>query len=63
MGWLPDYPDFRDFTPDNDTIPPRLFALGQTRSVRSMLREVGIVGNNEVRPSRFDGSETMVFPR
>jgi C1A family cysteine protease len=53
MGWLPDYPDFRDFTSDNDTIPPRLFALGQTRSVRSMLREVGI---SETTSSDLPGS-------
>lgn len=42
MGWLPDYPDIRDFTQDHDTVPPRLLALGQTRSVRDMLQRVGI---------------------
>lgn len=42
MGWLPDYPDFRDFAPDHDRVSPRLAALGQTKSVRSMLRETGI---------------------
>lgn len=42
MGWLPDYPDFRDFTSEQDTVPPRLLALGQTRSIRAMLRQIGI---------------------
>lgn len=42
MGWLPDYPDFRDFTSDHDTVPPRLLAFGQTRSVKEMLAQTGI---------------------
>ncbi|MBP1748520.1 MAG: peptidase papain [Deltaproteobacteria bacterium] len=42
MGWLPDYPDFRDFTSDHDTIPSRLLALGQTRSVKAMLQQIGL---------------------
>ncbi len=42
MGWLPDYPDFRDFTSRQDNIPPRLLALGQTKSIRAMLRQAGV---------------------
>ena len=42
MGWLPDYPDFRDFTPQQDAIPQRLEALGQKKSIRAMLRQVGL---------------------
>lgn len=42
MGWLPDYPDIRDFTPDHDKVPPKLAAMGETRSVRDMLHRAGI---------------------
>ena len=28
MGWLPDYPDFRDHTVELDELPTRLKALG-----------------------------------
>ena len=44
MGWLPDYPDLRDFSSGHDKIPQKLIALGQTRSVRAMLAEAGIPG-------------------
>lgn len=42
MGWLPDYPDFRDYTIERDTVNVRLKALGQ-RSVSEMLDTVGVV--------------------
>ena len=29
MGWLRDFPDYRDFTPEHDTVPRRLKNLGQ----------------------------------
>ncbi len=29
MGWLPDYPDFRDYTINHDKVSPRLLKLGQ----------------------------------
>jgi C1A family cysteine protease len=28
MGWLRDFPDFRDYTPDNETVKPQLEAIG-----------------------------------
>ncbi len=40
MGWLPDYPSIRDYTPNRDTVAPKLQALGQ-KSVKSMLGTVG----------------------
>ena len=43
MGWLPDYPDIRDYTIDRDTVSDRLKALGQRDSVKVMLTEVGVV--------------------
>ncbi len=30
MGWLPDYPDFRDYTPDHALIHPMLLKIGLT---------------------------------
>ena len=40
LGWLPDYPDFRDLTLDHDEIPTRLKSLGQT-SVKKMFVKTG----------------------
>jgi C1A family cysteine protease len=40
MGWLPDYPDFRDVTVDSDQVSKRLERLGQT-SVKTMLSKTG----------------------
>ena len=42
LGWLPDYPDFRDYTPEAETVSARLRAAGQEDSVRAMLTAVGV---------------------
>ena len=42
MGWLPDYPDYRDYTVEKDQVAPRLIRLGQKESVKAMLTKVGI---------------------
>ncbi|MBI4714465.1 MAG: cysteine protease [Nitrospirae bacterium] len=41
MGWLPGYPDIRDYTVESDQVSLRLKRLGQKDSVRAMLRRVG----------------------
>ena len=41
MGWLPDYPDFRDLTVENDDVSLRMKKLGQTDSVKDMLVKTG----------------------
>jgi C1A family cysteine protease len=41
MGWLPDYPDFRDLTVENENVSTRLKGLGQTDSIKGMLTKVG----------------------
>jgi C1A family cysteine protease len=41
MGWLPDYPDFRDHTVEHNEVPRRLKSLGQN-SVKVMLAKVGV---------------------
>lgn len=43
MGWLPDYPDFRDFTEGQDEVPQRLKLLGEKDSVKAMLTKVGVL--------------------
>lgn len=42
MGWLPDYPDFRDFTTEHDVLTPRLKRLGQKDSIKTMLKKAGV---------------------
>ena len=41
MGWLPDYPDFRDLTIDHDEVSDRMKGMGQD-SVKKMLSKAGI---------------------
>jgi len=48
MGWLPDYPDFRDYTVEQDQVPARLKALGQKDSVKTMLRKAGVAAPAKV---------------
>lgn len=43
MGWLPDYPDFRDYTLDREEVASRLLRLGQEDSVKAMLAKTGVV--------------------
>ena len=42
MGWLPDYPDFRDYTAERDEVTSRLRLLGQRDSVKTMIKKVGL---------------------
>jgi C1A family cysteine protease len=44
MGWLPDYPDFRDYTIEQAAVASRMKALGETLSVKAMLTKVGVIG-------------------
>jgi C1A family cysteine protease len=41
MGWLPDYPDFRDLTVEHDKVSNRLQGLGQKDSIKKMLSKAG----------------------
>jgi C1A family cysteine protease len=47
MGWLRDYPDFRDYTVDKKEVSTKLKSLNQKDSVRAMLTKVGVA-----KPSR-----------
>lgn len=54
MGWLPDYPDFRDLTMDDDKVPAKLKALGQKESVKAMLKKTAVARTAKAIPSRVD---------
>lgn len=54
MGWLPDYPDFRDFSPELDSLPPKFKERGQTRSIRAMLTQAGVTQPAAKLPARVD---------
>ncbi len=56
MGWLRDYPDFRDFTMDWDKVSQRLKRLGQI-SIREMFKKIGIsnlTGEDTTIPDKID---------
>jgi C1A family cysteine protease len=42
MGWLPDYPDFRDNTVNNNKVSEKLLKLGQKKSIKEMLTTIGV---------------------
>lgn len=42
MGWLPDYPDFRDYTAEQNEVASSLKVLGQKDSVKTMLVKAGV---------------------
>jgi len=48
MGWLPDYPDFRDYTAEHDKVSSSLKLLGQKDSVKAMLAKVGVAKRAKV---------------
>jgi len=50
MGWLPDYPDFRDHTVEQEEVPARLKSLGQRDSVKAMLRKIGVAELRRAKP-------------
>ncbi|MCX7102496.1 MAG: hypothetical protein NTX38_13685 [Methylobacter sp.] len=42
MGWLPDYPDFRDYTAEHNEVGASLKRLGQKHSIKTMLTKAGV---------------------
>jgi C1A family cysteine protease len=54
MGWLPDYPDFRDQTIEHDELTQSLQNLGQKDSVKTMLSKVGIAKRAKAVPASVD---------
>lgn len=55
MGWLPDYPDFRDYTMEQTKVKPELARLGQTEPVRAMLTKTSVLGAQQAKlPNTMD---------
>ncbi|MDD1749461.1 MAG: cysteine protease [Methanothrix sp.] len=42
MGWLRDWPDSRDYTPETNSVSAKLKELGQTESIKAMIKKVGV---------------------
>ena len=42
MGWLPDYPDYRDYTFEQPSVGSKLQERGQKDSIKVMRRKIGI---------------------
>lgn len=49
MGWVPDLPDFRDYTVDYDDISDKNKALGQKLTVKDMLGKVGVIEDDSIK--------------
>lgn len=55
MGWLPDYPDFRDYTIEQQEIAPKAQLVGQKDSVKDMVTQVGLGDLGKVKlPASVD---------
>jgi C1A family cysteine protease len=54
MGWVPDLPDFRDFTPESDQVLRRHEQLGQKDSIKAMLTKVKVGGPVKTLPPAVD---------
>ncbi len=56
MGWLPNYPDVRDYTMDHDQLSSKLRALGQQDTIKTMLHKVGVTKPSKPRalPEKVD---------
>jgi len=54
MGWLPDYPDFRDYTVEQTEVAPKLKLLGQKDSVNAMLTKAGVAKPAVKLPTSVD---------
>jgi C1A family cysteine protease len=56
MGWLPDYPDFRDYTVERAEVSSKLEQLGEETPVRAMLQKVGVA---EPAETGLPGSQNL----
>ena len=54
MGWLPDYPDLRDYTVDHDSLTQRLRKNGQMDTVKTMLKKTGVSAVKDDLPKNID---------
>ncbi|MCE1199384.1 MAG: hypothetical protein LWW85_10485 [Marinilabiliales bacterium] len=64
LGWLPDWPDFRDKTTEDDQISPKLAALGQKDSIKSMKSRLRtFAGSTTALPTSVDLSNWFSSPK
>ena len=54
MGWLPDYPDFRDYTIEREDLSGDLSRRGEKEPVRSMVSKVGLGAETIRAPAAID---------
>lgn len=54
MGWLPDHPDFRDYTIEQDDISTKLERAGEEHSVKIMLEAEGALEIQEKLQAKVD---------
>jgi len=54
MGWLPDYPDLRDYTVEHDSLTQRLRKNGQRDTVKTMLQKTGASAIRDDLPTKTD---------
>ena len=54
MGWLPDLPDFRDYTPETEHVNLALGPTGPTESVKAMLTKTGVTQPIRALPPTTD---------
>jgi len=54
LGWLPDYPDFRDFTFETDKVTDKLKASGVRESVKGMLNKTATAKPVKALPTAVD---------
>lgn len=54
MGWLPDYPDFRDYTRAQDKVALKHQRLGQKDSIKAMLVKVEAAAPEKKLPATTD---------
>lgn len=48
MGWLPDYPDFRDYTVEREEIAPALVRVGVKEPLKAMVTRIGVAEPEKV---------------
>jgi C1A family cysteine protease len=60
MGWRPDYPDFRDFTPEQKEVPEKYKIRGQGESIHEMLARLGVAdGAKKARGPQIPGCVSL----
>lgn len=61
-GWLPDYPDFRDFTVETKSVPRRIQHLNHKASPYAMFRKAGVAETAKVKLPRSDDLREWCSP-